>query len=56
MKKRFLLTAALFLALLLVFVGCDTADTPANGLSAYELAVENGYEGTLSEWLSSLAG
>lgn len=27
-----------------------------NGLSAYELAVEHGYEGTEEEWLQSLAG
>ena len=28
--------------------------TVANGLSAYELAVQYGYEGTVQEWLSSL--
>lgn len=28
----------------------------ANGLSAYELAVQNGYEGTVTEWLASLQG
>ncbi len=33
-----------------------TGATGANGKSAYELAVENGYEGTLTEWLVSLAG
>ncbi len=27
-----------------------------NGKSAYDLAVENGYEGTLQEWLQSLVG
>ena len=27
-----------------------------NGLSAYELAVQYGYEGTVQEWLSSLSG
>ena len=27
-----------------------------NGKSAYELAVENGYEGTVQEWLASLVG
>lgn len=27
-----------------------------SGLSAYELAVENGYEGTVEEWLASLSG
>ena len=29
---------------------------PANGLSAYELAKTQGYEGTLDEWLASLKG
>ena len=28
----------------------------ANGLSAYEIAVQNGFEGTETEWLASLAG
>lgn len=28
----------------------------ANGKSAYELAVENGYQGTVEEWLASLVG
>ncbi len=30
--------------------------TITNGLSAYELAVENGYKGTVQEWLESLSG
>ena len=29
---------------------------PADGLSAYEIAVKNGYEGTEQEWLQSLVG
>lgn len=43
-------------------VGGDTTDidlnvgVPSNGLSAYEIAVRNGFEGTESEWLSSLKG
>jgi len=28
----------------------------ANGLSAYELAVQQGYTGTLADWLGSLVG
>lgn len=28
---------------------------PANGMSAYEIAVKNGYEGTETEWLASLS-
>lgn len=35
----------------------STSGTPGeNGKSAYELAVENGFIGTLSEWLASLEG
>ena len=33
-----------------------TGATGAAGKSAYELAVENGFEGTLQEWLASLQG
>ena len=29
---------------------------PSNGLSAYEVAVAEGYEGTVDEWLASLVG
>lgn len=29
---------------------------PQNGKSAYEIAVENGFEGTVNEWLESLKG
>ena len=32
------------------------ATTVKNGLSAYELAVQNGFSGTVQEWLSSLNG
>lgn len=32
------------------------AGAGANGLSAYEIAVENGFEGTEAEWLDSLKG
>ena len=31
-------------------------ETFLHGLSAYELAVKEGFEGTLEEWLSSLVG
>ncbi len=42
-------------ASLLTACGSDGTDG-ANGKSAYELAVENGYTGTLEEWLNSLVG
>lgn len=31
-------------------------NTPTNGLSAYEIAIKNGYVGTEAEWLKSLKG
>ena len=34
----------------------EKGDNGANGKSAYELAVENGFEGTLEQWLASLRG
>lgn len=34
----------------------QTARMEKTGLSAYELAVENGFTGTLAEWLASLKG
>ena len=37
--------------------GVPTAATAVkNGLSAYELAVAEGYSGTMQEWLASLRG
>ena len=43
-----------------LLTGCDSnvanSGTAADGKSAYELAVENGYTGTELEWLASLAG
>ncbi len=36
-------------------VGCNE-EPPKDGKSAYELAVENGFDGTLEEWLESLKG
>ena len=45
---------ALAVCLVAVFVACD--EQGGYGLSAYELAVANGYEGTEAEWLASLEG
>jgi len=33
-----------------------TGPTGADGLSAYQVAIEAGYTGTLEEWLSGLVG
>ena len=45
----------LMTCVLVLFVGCE-ASNGKDGKSAYELAVENGYSGTLEEWLESLVG
>ncbi len=39
-----------------VDIGTDGSLTAKNGASAYELAVSNGYTGTVQEWLESLKG
>ncbi|MBQ8357572.1 MAG: collagen-like protein [Clostridia bacterium] len=69
MKKILQKLSALGLALTLTVpflasCGADGAQGPqgeagkdgANGKSAYELAVENGYTGSLQDWLNSLVG
>ena len=39
------------------FVGCmEDGDDGKDGKSAYEIAVENGFDGTEEEWLESLQG
>lgn len=35
---------------------CNKPENGANGLSAYEVAVKNGYTGTEVQWLESLVG
>ncbi len=55
--KRFLvmlLAVALAATAAIAVVGCG--ETPTDGLSAYELAVKNGFTGTEAEWLDSLKG
>lgn len=58
MKKRILtatIASILLIALVVAFVGCENVSaTASNGLSAYELAVKNGYVGTEAQWLESL--
>ena len=52
MKKWLLKIATVFVALMTIFsfVGCSTP------LSAYDIAVKNGFVGTEAEWLASLKG
>ncbi len=63
MKKR--LTAVVITVMMLFgtafLTSCGEKDVKptsgsSNGKSAYDLAVENGYKGTVKEWLASLAG
>ena len=62
MKSRILKAITLMLVLVLAFsllVGCSESldgGVAMDGKSAYELAVENGYTGTLEQWLESLVG
>ena len=66
LSKKGLMTLALagvMVASPFMLAGCgekgdkgDTGATGANGKSAYELAVDNGFTGTLQEWLDSLKG
>ncbi|MDE5990910.1 MAG: S1C family serine protease [Clostridia bacterium] len=54
MKKRIVTIVAICMIAVMICafaVACDN-----KGLSAYELAVQNGFTGTLDEWLESLKG
>ena len=68
-RKHYLLKTAAVIILILSIIAASCAisyfinkrripvsTTVKNGLSAYELAVENGYNGTVQEWLNSLSG
>ena len=52
MRNKILLILVLVFSLFM-FSSCDK---PTNGKSAYEIAVENGFNGTKEEWLESLKG
>ena len=62
MKKNIILLVLLLMCVILIS-SCGTQGVPGidginghNGKSAYDLAVENGFEGTVEEWLESLKG
>lgn len=59
-RTRFLaLLLALLMLLATTLTSCEQLTAiiaPDNGLSAYEIAVKNGYVGTEQEWLESLKG
>ena len=56
MKKTIavIISIAIMATCVIALSACEDADN--NGLSAYELAVKNGFEGTETEWLESLKG
>ena len=56
--RKLLLLALSILTLMAVFTSCQIPDNKAgaDGKSAYELAVEQGFNGTVEEWLTSLIG
>ena len=58
MRKKIILISALaiIIALLSMFLVACNDKTGAPGKSAYELAIEQGFKGTLDEWLESLKG
>lgn len=48
--KRFFATVALLLSAVMLFASCSA------GKSAYDLAVDAGFTGSVDEWLASLKG
>jgi hypothetical protein len=57
-SKFFLFALMLFAAAMMFGCGSDGSDGAAGaaGLSAYEIAVQNGFQGTEEQWLASLQG
>lgn len=51
-KIMYLIAIIMLIAVLFTCSSCEKE----NGLSAYEIAVENGFQGTEAEWLESLVG
>lgn len=60
LMKKILITASVILLFAFAFSSCAEQGMPGatgrDGKSAYDLALENGFEGTLEEWLESLKG
>jgi len=54
MKK--ILSAILIVLLITSLISCEIMKEPEDGKSAYEIAIENGFEGSEAEWLESLKG
>ena len=59
MQNRVKRSLVLMLSLSMIFSSCACSSCStdgSDGKSAYELAVDNGFKGTVEEWLASLAG
>ena len=56
MRKRRIISLLIMLALLCACLSSCIVVKGTPGLSAYEIAVQNGFQGTQSEWLDSLKG
>ena len=48
------LAVALILVMAMALANCSDGSDGSSGLSAYEIAVNNGFTGTEQEWLASL--
>ena len=56
MKLRQLFSLVTCIVMMFCCTACNNDSAGKDGLSAYELAVQNGFVGTLDEWLDSLKG
>lgn len=56
-KKIIKVVFVIFLMLVAAFLsGCSLLEEPKDGLSAYEIAVKNGFVGSEQDWLDSIKG
>ena len=53
---KYIVVCMLVVLVCAVLVACDNNSDGKDGLSAYELACRQGFDGTLDEWLASLKG
>ena len=56
MKRTFILVILFFFCISFVLSGCEKNDSEEYVQTAYDFAVEHGYNGTEEEWLASLVG
>ncbi|MGN0771028.1 MAG: S1C family serine protease [Christensenellales bacterium] len=56
MSKRYKIVALVLIVIVAMLALCACQQESIAGLSAYEIAVKNGFEGTEAQWLESLKG